>query len=84
MHSRGLVEGARRVFCFGHTVIYGPITSDTVWEDMDSLLKQRWAHPLGGTIGIDGAIIDAGDGGHFDLVAGGFCYRAVSGGFCCP
>jgi len=49
---------------------------------MDSLLKQRWAHPLGGTIGIDGAIIDAGDGGHFDLVAGGFCYRAVSGGFC--
>ena len=55
-------------FVLGHICIYGPITSDTVWQDMDGLLKQRWAHPLGGTIGIDGAIIDAGDGGHFDLV----------------
>jgi len=64
-------------FVLGHTVIYGPITSDTVWQDMDGLLKQRWAHPLGGTIGIDGAIIDAGDGGHFDLVMR-FCAARAS------
>ncbi len=64
-------------FVLGHTVIYGPITSDTVWQDMDGLLKQRWAHPLGGTIGVDGAIIDAGDGGHFDIVMR-FCAARAS------
>jgi phage terminase large subunit GpA-like protein len=31
-------------FVLGHICIYGPITSDTVWQDMDALLKQRWPH----------------------------------------
>jgi phage terminase large subunit GpA-like protein len=38
-----------------HTVLYGPTDADQVWQDLDDLLKQRWAHPLGGTIGVDAA-----------------------------
>lgn len=48
--------------------IWGPIDSDIVWQELDSLLRQRWTHPNGGTIGIDAAVIDSGDGGHADIV----------------
>ena len=47
-------------FVLRHMVLHGPVTAPGVWTDLDDLLKQRWQHPLGGTIGIDCAIIDAG------------------------
>ena len=53
-------------FVLRHVVLHGPVTAPGVWTDLDDLLKQRWQHPLGGTIGIDCAIIDAGSGGHYD------------------
>jgi phage terminase large subunit GpA-like protein len=55
-------------FVLAHTVIYGPTDAEQVWIDLDDVLKQRWPHPLGGTIGVDAAAIDAGDGGMFDKV----------------
>lgn len=53
-----------------HRVIWGPIDGEAVWQDLDGLLRQRWPHPLGGTIGIDAACIDSGDGGHTEIVTG--------------
>jgi phage terminase large subunit GpA-like protein len=35
-------------------------------------LRTRWRHPFGGTLGVDVAIVDAGDGEHFATVLG-FC-----------
>lgn len=55
-------------FGLRHEAIYGPIMSDVVWQDLDSVLRQRWQHPNGGTIGIDAAVVDSGDGGHADAV----------------
>ena len=33
-------------------------------------MRQRWAHPLGGQLKVDSAVIDAGDGGQYDAVMG--------------
>ena len=55
-------------FVLGHQVVYGPITGSTIWIDLDDVLKQRFAHPHGGSLGVDAAIVDAGSGGHYDLV----------------
>jgi phage terminase large subunit GpA-like protein len=49
-------------------VVYGPVTANEVWQDLDDTLRQRWPHPHGGTIGVDAAVIDAGSGGHYDVV----------------
>ena len=43
-----------------HVVHWGPPDEDRVWRDLDDLLKSRWPHPLGGTIGVDSAVIDSG------------------------
>lgn len=54
----------------GHEVFWGT-PSDAggeVWHDLDGLLKQRWPHPAGGTLGVDAACVDAGDGGVMDIV----------------
>lgn len=53
-----------------HRAIWGPIDGEAVWLDLDGLLKQTWPHPLGGTIGIDAACVDSGDGGHTEIVTG--------------
>ena len=55
-----------------HTVIWGsPLDNDT-WSEVEALLRQRWRHPYGGTLKVDAAVIDAGDGGHYDAVMA-FC-----------
>jgi phage terminase large subunit GpA-like protein len=50
-------------FVLGHVVHYGPPQDPHagVWEQLDGLLRQRWAHPLGGALGVDAAIVDSGD-----------------------
>jgi phage terminase large subunit GpA-like protein len=50
------------IFVLGHSVLYGPTSSNEVWQDLDDALRKRWPHSHGGTIGVDAAIIDAGDG----------------------
>lgn len=58
----------RELFVLQHSVFWGPIDGEAVWLDLDSLLRQRWQHPAGGTIGIDAGCVDSGDGGHTEIV----------------
>ena len=41
---------------------YGPIDGEAVWQDLDSLLRETWQHPNGGTLRIDACAVDSGDG----------------------
>jgi len=51
-----------------HRVFWGPIDGGAVWDELDSFLRSTFRHPRGGSITIDAAVIDSGDGGHTDLV----------------
>jgi len=55
-------------FVLDHRVIWGSPDDDETWRELDELLRARWTHPNGGTLKVDAACIDAGDGGHFDFV----------------
>jgi phage terminase large subunit GpA-like protein len=55
-------DKAGTCYVLAHVVLHRPVTDETVWQDLDDALKQRWHHPHGGTIGVDAAAIDAGDG----------------------
>ena len=46
----------------GHVVIWGSPGDDSTWAELDDLLKTAWPHPRGGTLRLDSAIIDSGDG----------------------
>lgn len=60
------------MFVLAHQLLFGdPLTND-VWSDLDELLRTRWQHPAGGTIGVDAAAVDSGDGVTTDKVYG-FC-----------
>ena len=45
-----------------HFVIWGSPDDDTLWFEVDELLKTRWPHPHGGQIGIHTLAVDSGDG----------------------
>ena len=45
-----------------HFVIWGSPDDDTLWREVDELLKTKWNHPHGGRIGIDALAVDSGDG----------------------
>lgn len=70
-HTRG-----GDVLVLAHQTLWGSPLDDDSWAELDALLKQRWHHPLGGTLKIDAAVIDAGDGGHFDAVTA-FCAARI-------
>ena len=61
-------HGRTDIYVLGHRVIWGPIDGEAVWQELDSLLRETWQHPLGGTLRVDAACIDAGDGGHSGIV----------------
>lgn len=46
----------------GHVVIWGSPGDDSTWAELDDLLRTAWPHPGGGTLRLDSAIIDSGDG----------------------
>jgi phage terminase large subunit GpA-like protein len=48
-------------FVLAHQVLWGPPDDDEVWKDLDGLLRSRWKSPLGGSLRVDAAAIDAGD-----------------------
>jgi phage terminase large subunit GpA-like protein len=48
-------------FVLAHHVLWGSPDDDLTWRDLDQLLRTRWPHPLGGTLGVDAAIVDSGD-----------------------
>jgi phage terminase large subunit GpA-like protein len=55
-----------------HEVIFGSFTDAATWRELDALLRSTWQHPGGGRLRVDAAVIDAGDGDHFDTVVA-FC-----------
>ncbi|MEM0978428.1 MAG: phage terminase large subunit family protein [Pseudomonadota bacterium] len=59
-------------YILAHSVIWGPWDDDGSWAELDHLLSSRWTHPLGGSIGIDATVIDAGSGLHMAKVQA-FC-----------
>lgn len=52
----------------GHVVIWGSPGDDTTWLELDDLLRTTWPHPRGGTLRLDSAIVDSGDGGWTERV----------------
>lgn len=43
-----------------HIVVWGGPEDEATWSELDTLLRTRWRHPLGGAIGIDGCVVDSG------------------------
>ena len=52
----------------GHVVIWGSPGDDTTWAEVDDVLRTTWPHPNGGTLRLDSAVIDSGDGGWTERV----------------
>jgi phage terminase large subunit GpA-like protein len=67
----------------GHFIVWGSFADSETWAEFDELLKSKWRHPWGGQLKIDAAVVDAGDGDHFDHVLA-FCVpranRRIFGG----
>lgn len=63
---------AGAMIVLGHRVIWGAFDAEETWAELDTLLRERFAHALGGKIGIDATAIDAGDGTSMHRVTG-FC-----------
>ncbi|MFT0875721.1 phage terminase large subunit family protein [Rhodopseudomonas sp. G2_2311] len=61
------------MLALGAFVIWGRPEDDSTWAELDDLLKRRFPHPLGGTIGIDATAIDSGDGETMEQVYK-FCF----------
>jgi phage terminase large subunit GpA-like protein len=45
-----------------HLIVWGSPDDHGTWAELDALLRSRWQHPHGGSLRIDAAIIDSGDG----------------------
>ncbi|MBN8606224.1 MAG: phage terminase large subunit family protein [Caulobacterales bacterium] len=63
-----LGHSATQSFVLAYETIHGAPTADETWRELDDLLKRRFAHPLGGTLGYDAAAVDAGDGNVTNIV----------------
>jgi phage terminase large subunit GpA-like protein len=61
----------------GHFVTWGSYQETSTWQELDELLRTTWRHPHGGRLKVDAAIVDAGDGDHYDAVIG-FCVPRMS------
>ena len=61
----------------GHFVIWGSFTDQSTWDELDELLRTRWKHPKGGMLKVDAALVDSGDGDHYDYVMS-FCVPRLS------
>jgi phage terminase large subunit GpA-like protein len=56
------------IYVLSHDVIWGNFQDPATWRALDDLLQTSWRHPFGGRIGIGCAIVDSGDGDHYDHV----------------
>ena len=65
-----LGHGRDEIFTLGHAVTWGSPLEDHTWAELDDLLRSTWKHPRGGTLRLDAAIVDSGDGGTVDRVYG--------------
>ncbi len=57
-----------QAFVLGHELVFGSPLDDATWREADDLLRRTFKHPSGGTLKVDAAIVDSGDGGHTDAV----------------
>ena len=60
----------------GHIVVWGSFAEQSTWEEVDEVLRTKCRHPFGGLLKIDAAVIDAGDGDHYDHVMS-FCIPKI-------
>jgi phage terminase large subunit GpA-like protein len=60
-----------------HVVVWGTPDDDVTWRELDELLRSRWQHPFGGSMGVDATAIDSGDGEWTDRVYK-FCFPRAS------
>lgn len=51
------------IWILGSSVIWGAPTDDATWHELDEALRTTWPHPNGGTLRVDAALVDSGDGG---------------------
>lgn len=51
------------IWVLGSSVIWGAPTDDSTWAELDEALRTTWPHPNGGTLRVDSALVDSGDGG---------------------
>lgn len=56
------------LFVLAYETVWGRPDDPRTWVDYDDAIRRRWPHPRGGTIGVDAAAIDAGDGEWMDTV----------------
>ncbi len=56
------------MIALAHHVVWGSPDSNETWTELDDFLKASWKHPLGGSLKIDAAAVDAGDGDTMDKV----------------
>jgi len=49
-------------YVLGHFVIWGEPDDDTLWRELEELLRTRWQHPFGKALVIEATAIDSGDG----------------------
>jgi len=61
----------------GHIVVWGSFSDASTWDEVDELFRTKWKHPFGGWLKIDAAVVDAGDGDHYDHVMN-FCVPKAS------
>ncbi|MCK6102898.1 phage terminase large subunit family protein [Brevundimonas sp. EYE_349] len=63
-------HGRTDIYLLAHEIFIGPVDGESVWADLDAMLRSTWSHPNGGTIRVDAAVIDSGSGGHVEIVHG--------------
>ena len=61
----------------GHQIIWGSPDDDGTWRQLEDLLQQRFKHPHGGSLKIDAAAVDSGDGDWTDRVYG-YCFPRLA------
>lgn len=57
----GWDRGAK-AYALDHRMIWGLPTDNETWRELDELLSEQFAHPLGGHLAIEAMAIDSGDG----------------------
>lgn len=63
-----IAHDATTMWALGYEEIWGPPTSDVVWQELDQKIRRTFAHPFGGKLGYDSVGVDSGSGSHTDIV----------------
>lgn len=64
------------MWIISHQVLWGSPDDDATWRQLDELLQQRFKHPHGGSLRIEAAAVDSGDGDWTDKVYA-FCFARM-------